>query len=153
MAEFTKPFNAPIPGESLTNSPGSSPYEKPAQFADPNDALEYLFDKLTDKRQVTRIAVMLKAGLSAEDIAKTMLFAGFTNGKWTPDTAMMMLRIVVGMVTAIGQRLGLTDFSVLNKDKEQYDFLSKFPEDVLAGFAPSVEEETVEESGPFKGML
>ena len=36
------PFDAPIPGQSLTDRPGNAAWEHPPQFTGPNEALEYI---------------------------------------------------------------------------------------------------------------
>ena len=39
-------FDAPIPGQSLTDTPGNSPWEHPPQFSNVNDAAEYVWNTL-----------------------------------------------------------------------------------------------------------
>ena len=46
MAEIND-FDAPIPGQSLTDKPGNSAWEHPPQFTDTAEAAEYIWDKLT----------------------------------------------------------------------------------------------------------
>ena len=44
------PFNAPIPGESLTTSPNTpNAWERPPQYADEDKAMEELYLLLTEK--------------------------------------------------------------------------------------------------------
>ena len=40
------PFDAPIPGQSLTDKPGNAAWEHAPQFADPNEALEHIHNLL-----------------------------------------------------------------------------------------------------------
>jgi len=128
--------NAPIPGQSLTRTPQSSPTQQPPQFADVNDALEYMWGQLTDKRQLVRLTLLLKHKVPVEFIARAVLFTGFTKGKWTPDTALLMLKTTMRMIAGIAKLKGIK-VKMFNPDKEQDDFLDNFanmtpPEDDTA---------------------
>ena len=39
-------FERPVPGQSLTTTPKSAPYERPPEITDPIEALDYHLDKL-----------------------------------------------------------------------------------------------------------
>lgn len=118
-------FDGPTPGQSLTKEVGSLSVEHPAQHADPNAALEELFDKLTTPKQATRLVLMLKKGVPVEYIARAVLFEGFLQNKWTPDMAMLMLRIVMAMIISIGVRKGISP-TIFNEDTEHDKFLDQF---------------------------
>lgn len=118
-------FQGSVPGQSLTNELGSAPHELPPQFADINDALEFLMDKLTQPRQVTRLVLLVKKGVPVEYIAKSILFQGFGTGQWTPDAALLMLRIVMAQIIAICVAKGVNP-KIFNPDKDQEAFLDQF---------------------------
>lgn len=124
-------FEAPIPGSSLTTTPGGAPYEKPPQFTDLDKAANYIFDKLVTPRQSARLIALVKAGAPLESIANTILFEGFSKGKWSPDMALLLLQPVLLQVGAIIHRAskkGLikqSQIKVMNPDKETDDFLSE----------------------------
>ena len=40
------PFDAPIPGQSLTNEPGNAPWEHPPQMVKMEEAMGYVWEKL-----------------------------------------------------------------------------------------------------------
>lgn len=110
-------FDAPIPGESLTRAPGSSPWEQPPQYTDLNEAAEDIFDKLI--KNAPEVVFSLEAGASAESIARTILFAGFTKGKFTPDLAMLLAPITVAMVAAVGHKMGARGMKLRNPNKKR----------------------------------
>ncbi len=123
MARNTRdPFNAPIPGESLTKTPGGAPYEKPPQFADPRMAAEYVWQQMTTSRSAAMVKTLLNRGASAESIATTVLRQGFNNGQWTPDTALIMSKPVLGMVTAVGRKAGAKNIKVMEDDFDLQEF-------------------------------
>ncbi len=100
-------FNASVPGESLTGEPGGKPYEQPPQFADPKEALEFIWDNMNKKSNVLPMVALLDKGIPVEALAQTLLFSGFAAGKWTPDAAVLMLDSVVGMVMTISKQAGI----------------------------------------------
>jgi hypothetical protein len=133
-------FDGPIPGQSLTQEPGSAPYERPPQYANVEEALEVLFDKLSSKRQATRLVLLLKKGVPVEYLTRTILFEGFLQNKWTPDVALLMSRILMAMIISIGTQANVKNMVIFNPDKEQEDFLEQFLDD--ADLFGNEEEET-----------
>lgn len=149
-------FDAAIPGQSLTQPQGASVTEYPPQYASVDDALEYLLDKLSQRKQVVRIALMLKKGMPVEYLARAILFQGFTSGKWTPDAALLMLRIVMAMIIAIATNAGVKDIKILNEDKKEKEFLDQFIDDgelSAESEVPDSQEEVAGKLPEFKGIL
>ena len=140
-------FHGPIPGQSLTKPLGSMPCENPPMHTDVNDALEHIFSLLTQPRQVTRLILMLKKGVPAEYIARSIIFMGFGKGMWTPDVGLMMLRSVIAMIVAIGHLKGIKS-TILNPDKQQNDFLDQFLD--MAPQNNPAETNTPQEATPVK---
>ena len=132
-------LNAPIPGQSLTATPGGPPYEKPVQFPSPEDATEFIFDQLTKPRNSKKVGLALKAGLSCESLARTTVFAGFMEGKWTPDTALLISRPVLYMIASIGKRMGIKNLKIMEPDTSSNDFM-----DTIMELLPDEDEETGE---------
>jgi len=93
------PFDAPVPGESLTNTPGSAAWEHPPAHAKVEEALEFINDKLMDRENGMRLLTLLDIGIPLEALVKIITFSGFLEGKWTVDVA-KMLDPLVGMLLA-----------------------------------------------------
>lgn len=142
-------FQGALPGQSLTKEMGSSPMDMPPQYTDINQALEHIFDLLTTPKQVTRLVLLLKKGVPAEYIARSILFAGFAKGKWTPDMALLSLKIVMAMIMAIGVQKGVKP-KVFNPDKDQAAFLDQFL-DMAEEPAPAAPDNT--QLPQFNGIL
>ena len=49
------PFNAPVPGQSLTDTPGNYPWEHPPKNTDVEMLLENLFTRLTQPQSVKKL--------------------------------------------------------------------------------------------------
>ena len=101
------PFDSPVPGQSLTDTPGNYPWEHPPQFVDPEEATEYLWVTLHQKQITEQLIGMLDAGVPVEAIGRTILFAGFMEGKFSPDLAFIITEPVMKMIAAIGVKGGV----------------------------------------------
>lgn len=116
-------FDAPIPGESLTREPGNSPWEQPPQFTNPMTAADFLFQQLLKPSTLKGILTMLKMGVPAEALARILIFTGFTEGKWTPDIAMLLFKPVMAMIVGIGGRAGIKDMKVTIGNRSSNDVI------------------------------
>jgi len=101
------PFDAPVPGQSLTDTPGNYPWEHPPQFNDPEEVTEYLWVTMHQKQLTEQLIGMLDAGVPVEAIGRTILFAGFMEGKFSPDIAFLITEPVMKMIAAIGIQGGV----------------------------------------------
>jgi hypothetical protein len=115
MAEIND-FDAPIPGQSLTDKPGNSAWEHPPQFTDTEEAAEYIWDKLTHPDYAKQLIAMLDAGIPVEALCRVVIFAGFTEGKWTPDVGFMLAEVVIKMIATIAIKAGVKKFKISMQD-------------------------------------
>ena len=120
MDEFKEapnnPFDAPVPGQSLTDKPGSAPWEHPPQITDTGEAADFIFDRLTTPQMAEQVIAMLDSGVPVEAIGRIVVFAGFTEGKWTPDVAFIIAEPVMKMIAAIGIQGGVKKFRISMQD-------------------------------------
>lgn len=165
-------FDAPIPGESLTQPKGSNPFEQTPKFADPKDALEFMWDKLTKPRNQAKLVAYFKSNpnANAEALARTSLFTSFQKGYYTPDVALSIGNTVHQMIVAIGQRavdnglMAQEDLVIHNPDKDMDEFMlgldvvkdkpvvvTNQPEDIVEP-APSVDLEEQSEEDLLGGL-
>ncbi len=83
-------LDAPVPGESLTATPKNYNWEHPPQFAKVPDAFDFIWHQMHQEPQLTQLISLLQTGVPVEALAKTLLFAGFSEGKWTVDGAILL---------------------------------------------------------------
>ena len=118
MAErTTNPFDAPVAGQSLTDTPKNYPWEHAPQYATVEDASMQVWDGLHNEATMQKVLVLLEAGLTVEEITKVIVFAGFVEGKFTPDTGLLLTPIVAKMIMAIGKSAGIEKINI-NKPKQ-----------------------------------
>ena len=94
-----------IPGQSLTNAP-DQPYnwEKPAEYTNPRETMMYIFEQLTVPETVTNILLSLSNGVGVIDIASSVLYSGFLEGKWNPDLMTLMMEPTMFMIMALAEK-------------------------------------------------
>ena len=80
-------LEGPIPGQSLTGEPGNTPWESPPEISSPEDAVNFIFDNMKSEENMSKLLGFMTAGVPLEAITKTITFAGFAAGHWTPDVA------------------------------------------------------------------
>jgi hypothetical protein len=101
-ADYEEPeeniFDAPIPGQSLTDEPGNYPWEHPPQTASIEEAVDYVYESIMKKENMARMFTLLRMGIPIEALVKVITFSGFLQGKWTVDTAKLLEPIVAMMV-------------------------------------------------------
>ena len=102
-------FDAPIPGQSLTDTPGNAPWEHPPQYTDPEQVLDGLYNQITNGEFTEQIIAMLDAGIPVEAIVRVMVFSGFTQGKYTPDVGLMIVEPLMNLISAVGIRAGIKE--------------------------------------------
>jgi len=122
------PFDAPVPGQSLTDKPGNYPWEHAPQYTDTAEAADYVWDRLSQPQFAEQVVAMLDAGIPVEAIGRIILFAGFTEGKWTTDVAFIIAEPVMKMIAAVGIHGGVKKFRMSMQDltnEKQMQSISK----------------------------
>ena len=118
MAERkTNPFDAPVPGQALTDTPKNYPWEHAPQFATVEDASMQIWEGLHSDESMEKILILLESGLTVEELTKVIVFAGFVDGKFTPDTGLLLTPIISKMIVAIGKKAGVEKIKI-NKPKQ-----------------------------------
>lgn len=120
------PFDAPIPGQSLTNTPGNYPWEHAPEYTDVEQASEYIWDKIHEKNLLEQIITFLENDIPVEAIARMILFSGFTEGKWNPDIAILLSEIVFKQIMAIGIKAEIPNIKVFMGDQGNSKFRKSF---------------------------
>ena len=110
------PFDAPVPGQGLTDKPGNYPWEHPPQFTDTSEAADFVWDKLTQPQFAEQVIAMLDSGIPVEAIGRIIIFSGFIEGKWNPDVAFVIAEPVMKMIAAMGIQGGVKKFRISMSD-------------------------------------
>jgi hypothetical protein len=144
------PFDTPVPGQSLTDTPGNYPWEHSPQFATVEDASHSIWNGMHKEETMEKILVLLDAGLTVEEIVKVIVFAGFVEGKFNPDVGLLLVPIVSDMVVAMGKKAGIEKIK-LERPKE--DTTQELIETIIQQEPDDMEEEPKKEKKMSKGLM
>jgi len=95
-------FKAPIPGISLTETPGKFPWDKPPRMTNPQEVLEYVEKILLQPETTEKIVDLLEAKASPKLLAKSVSKGGWFGNLWNPDIGELIELPVAAMITLIG---------------------------------------------------
>ena len=79
------PFNAPIPGESLTASPETPrAWERPPEYTDQDEAMMAVCMVLTEQDTLRQLVGIISEGVPLDEIAQVLLYKGYTIQPYSP---------------------------------------------------------------------
>ena len=111
------PFDTPVPGQSLTDTPKNYPWENPARFAKLEDSSLHIWKELNKKDTLKRVIVLLEAGVPLEALTRTIVFSGFVEGAFSIDSALLLTPIVQKMLFSIGKAAGISKLKITSPKK------------------------------------
>lgn len=144
-------FEDLVPGQSLTGPElGAYPWENPPDFADPDEALAFIFDKLAqDDTILMGIVKLLENEVTPDTIADGILLNAFMVGQITPDVSLILREPLVDLIRVVGKE---ADADINEIDIETATLTANLSEEVMEELrakpddeAPLDEEEQVEE--------
>ena len=86
MLDKVTPLSAP-PGHSLTGPQGRWAWDRPPQITNPDDAIDFIIEKLETGGGKDSLIKMMLAGITVEELVSQVAFKGFMAGMFTPDVA------------------------------------------------------------------
>lgn len=100
-------FQAPIPGQSLTETPRNAPWERPAEYDTVEDAVKYYVGRMADEDTMDDIAVAFQLGADLKTLTETMMLSGSMKGLHTVETGMLAGPVVAAFIKAAMQGYGI----------------------------------------------
>ena len=114
-------FSAPIPGQSLTDEPGNAKWENPPRYAKVDEVADVLMKRIFNKKSVKNILMMLEAGIPVEGVARTIVFAGYSEGQYNSDVGVLIARLAFESVLTIGLLGKVKNLKITLKPQDQDD--------------------------------
>ena len=122
------PFNAPIPGESLTASPETPrAWERPPEYTDQDEAMMAVYMVLTEQDTLRQLIGIISEGVPLDEIAQVILYKGYTEGKYTPDMMLMLAEPTIYLLISIADYAEIKDYVLYNEEEDDPDTM--IPED------------------------
>lgn len=126
------PFNAPTPGQSLTDTPGQGIWEQPAQLSDPVEAFEKVLASLQDPLTLETVSKLMYVGVSIETILNGIMVKMFSEGVFSPDVAELIKPLLARYLIREANKRGIK-VNIVNEfpkppmsDEDTIDLLRKF---------------------------
>lgn len=112
-------FMAPIPGMSLTKEPGNAPYEQPPLYAEPEKALAFYLQKMSDEEFIDDLMFILEQGMPVEIFVDSMTSTGVMEGYHTFDVKVLISPIIHEYITNLALAAGVEVVEEAGPTKEQ----------------------------------
>ena len=139
------PFNAPIPGESLTSTPETpNAWERPPEFTDQEEAMRAVYMELTQQDTLRKLINLIDEGIALDEIAQVVLYKGYTSGKYNPDMVLLLAEPTIYLLIAIADYADIKDY-VLYEGEEEDDPDTQIPGDDVTPINMDEDDEVVEE--------
>ncbi len=111
-------MQGPIPGQSLTDLPKNSPWEKPSELNEVSDVVRHYVDRLADDEVMDDLSVVFELGGDLKTITETLMMTGSMNGVHTVETGMLAGPIIASFIHAAMKSYGI-NAPETNVDPEQ----------------------------------
>ena len=112
------PFDAPTPGQSLTDTPGQWNWEKPAIISDPQEAYEGLAESLKSPILKESLGKLMYIGVTIETLVNGLVKKSFAEGAFSPDVAELIKPALAFNLLKIANDSGITPKIVNNFPEE-----------------------------------
>ena len=136
------PFNAPIPGESLTASPDTpKAWERPPELTDQEEAMEAVYMELTEQDTLRKLVTVISEGIALDELAQVILYKGYTEGKFNPDMMLNLAEPTIYLLIAIADYAEIKDYVLYDGEEDDPD--GQIPDDDITPI--NMDEDEVEE--------
>jgi len=138
------PFNAPIPGESLTTAPDMPrAWERPPQYTSQDKAMEAIYMEITQENSLRKLINIINEGIPLDEIAQVILYKGYTEGKFAPDLMLLLIEPTLYLLISIADYANIKDYTLYNEETDDPD--TEIPDDDVTPLMMGDEEEVKEE--------
>ena len=133
--EFEKasvnPFNSPVPGEALTQSPEQRlPWEQPSKHTEVKPVMEEIFLQITERENLIELLGLFMKKQPVDEIAQVILYKGATSGLFNMDLMLMLVEPTMYLLIAIAEEYDIEPVIYEGQDvdlaeKEDIDTVKK----------------------------
>ena len=131
-------LNAPIPGQSLTDSPKNYPWERPPEIVDPREAIKFHLDGLTSPEALDNIVEMLQLGVPVKAITQTALTTAQMEGIHSVDVSLIIRDVIKEEFISIAEEAGI-DY-VTGDEPSKIDTKEKEEQEILTLLRKKIDE-------------
>lgn len=110
-------FSGPIPGENFTSDTKNYAWHRPPEYDDLNKAVDFCVKHLTKKQAAFGILAALEAGVTIAQATRAFVISGISDGKWTPDFAILLAGPIARIMQTMAQGYGINAELGLDPDR------------------------------------
>lgn len=111
-------FDAPIPGQSLTDTLKNRPYERPPEIVDPEEALQAHLFKLSDPDRMGAVMDLLEQGVDLVTLTEGILRKAVMNGIHSIDVSLIIAPVIHEYIKLTADEIGI-DYEEGFENKEE----------------------------------
>ena len=131
-------FSAPIPGQSLTDTPKNYPWERPPEITDPREAIKFHLDGINRPEALDNIIEMLQLGIPVNALSKTALTTAQMEGIHSVDVSLIIRDVIKEEFISIAEEAGI-DY-VTGDEPSKIDTKEKEEQEVLTLLRKKIDE-------------
>tara|TARA_R100000951_G_scaffold52956_2_gene44605 strand:+ start:1226 stop:1771 length:546 start_codon:yes stop_codon:yes gene_type:complete len=102
-----KRFEAPIPGQSLTKTPGNYPWEKEPKLVDVDEVIKAHLTKISEEDSIDNLLFILESGLPVNILVETILTTAVSKGLHTVDVSLIVAPVIHEFVVDLATDAGV----------------------------------------------
>lgn len=108
-----------IPGQSLTDLPKNSPWEKPSELSEVKDVVKYYVERLADDEVMDDLTVVFELGGDLQTVTETICLTGSMKGMHTVEAGMLAGPVVASFIKAAMKTYGIdTPETIVSTEKK-----------------------------------
>ena len=116
------PFNAPVPGESLTTaSDMPKAWERPPEYTDTEEAMQEIYMEITSPDNLMPLFNMRDDGIPFDQLAQVILYRGYTQGLYNPDLMTLLAEPTLYLLIAIADYADIKDYVLYEGEEDDPD--------------------------------
>ena len=110
---------APIPGQSLTDEPQNFAWERPPEIVDPNDAIRFHMERLSEKPVVESVMFLMELGYPVDVLTRSMLTASVGEGIHSIDVSLIAAPVIEKELSYMARTAGIEYKETFGNDKTE----------------------------------
>ena len=100
-------MDGPIPGQSLTKTPRNALYERPPEITEPNDAILWHMEKLSDPNRLDNLLFTLEYGLPVKHATQAALTFAVAKGIHNIDVSLIIAPVIHKFIASTAEEAGV----------------------------------------------
>lgn len=116
---MVRELNGPVPGQSLTSTPGTDSWERAPEMNDPEEALEWHLHRLQSEESITATLDALELGVDVVSLTKGILRASVAEGIHSIDVSMIIAPVIHEQIRGVADAAGIEFEEGLPKEQDR----------------------------------